>query len=354
MRRVPRNPVGPLLLAWGVGAAGWSLRVEWADPHWGAAALGTFSLYFFCISIPAVILMCFYFPSGKVYPSWLARWTPIIAVLLAITGLSYPLSYSTEGGPGNIANPFTVPALAEIGFSIFLFGFLAGLSGALVSLVLRYRSGDVRQRLQLKWLVWLLGIGILFAAIPIDRLLGARIPALAIIGFLFWQSFPALGIGIALLQHNLWGIDIIIRKTLVYGALTATLGLVFFVGVTLLQRAFGGITRTEESPVAIVISTLLIAAMFSPLRRRIQDFIDRRFYRQKYNAEQALADFADTARNETNIDALTGKLVEVVNQTMQPMQVSLWVKPTSERKPKPMSGNDRRSGVGDPLAGVGR
>jgi hypothetical protein len=262
----------------------------------------------------------------------MARWTSIIAVLLAVAGLFYPLSYSTEGGPGNIANPFTVPDLAGIGFSVFLFGFLAGLSGALVSLVLRYRSGDVRQRLQLKWLVWLLGIGILFAAIPIDRLLGARIPALAIIGFLFWQSFPALGIGIALLQHNLWGIDIIIRKTLVYAVLTATLALVFFSGVTLLQGVVGRLSRTENSPVVIVISTLLIAALFAPLRRRIQDFIDRRFYRRKYNAEQALEEFAATARNETDLEVLTGKLLEVVSQTMQPEQVIVWIRMNSGQR----------------------
>ena len=326
MRRVPQNPVGPLLLAWGVGAAGWSLRVEWADQFWGSATLGTFSLYFFCISIPAVILMCFYFPNGKVYPPGLARWTPIIAMLLAVAGLFYPLSYSSQSGPGNIANPFTVPALAGIGFSIFLFGFLVGMSGALVSLVLRFRAADVRQRMQLKWLVWLLGIGILFGVIPIDRLLGARIPALAIIGFLFWQSFPALSIGIALLRHNLWDIDIIIRKTLVYGVLSFTLALVFFGGVTLLQGVFGRITGTESSPIAIVLSTLLIAALFGLLRRRIQDFIDRRFYRQKYNAEQALANFAASARNETDLEALSGKLVEVVTQTMQPERVTLWLR----------------------------
>jgi hypothetical protein len=138
-------------------------------------------------------------------------------------------------------------------------------------------------------------------------------------------------VGFAVLRYRLYDIDLIIRKTLVYGALSATLGLVFFGGVALLQRVFGGITGTEDSPVAIVISTLMIAALFSPLRRRIQDFIDRRFYRQKYNAEQALADFTATARNETDLDALSSKLVEVVSQTMQPERVTVWLAKSERR-----------------------
>jgi len=112
----------------------------------------------------------------------------------------------------------------------------------------------------------------------------------------------------------------------VYGALTATLALVFFSGVALLQHVVGRLTGTEDSPIAIVLSTLAIAALFSPLRRRIQDFIDRRFYRRKYDAEQALEAFAETARSETDLEALTTKLVEVVSQTMQPEQVRLWLR----------------------------
>ena len=334
MRRVSGNPVGPLLLAWGVGSAGWSIRSEWVDPGWGAAALGIFILYFLCISCPAVVLMCFYFPDGKAYPPRLERWIPVIARLLAIAGI---FGYSTAGDPGNIANPFVVPVLAKIGIPIFLFGFLIGMSAALVSLVLRYRVGDVRQRLQLKWLAWLLGVAILLAAIDFDRLFGARFGGQAIIfSFLFWQSFPALGIGIALLRHNLWGIEIIIRRTLVYSLLTGLLGLVYFGGVALMQgiltadrgRLTGGegAVGSQPSAVVIVVTTLAIAALFNPLRTRIQDFIDRRFYRQKYNSEQALAQFATAARSQADLDHLVNALTEVTQNTLQPQQVSLWLK----------------------------
>ena len=132
--------------------------------------------------------------------------------------------------------------------------------------------------------------------------------------------------GVAILRYKLYDVDIVIRRTLVYTALTALLALVYSGSVVLLQRLFGALTGVAQSPLAIVVSTLAIAALFTPLRRRIQNWIDRRFFRKKYNAQQVLAQFALTARDETDLDALTTELVHVVQETMQPRQVSVWLR----------------------------
>ena len=139
-----------------------------------------------------------------------------------------------------------------------------------------------------------------------------------------------LGLAIAVLRYRLFDIDVIIRKTLIYAVLTIALALVYFGGVILLQSAFEAISG-QQSPLAIVISTLLIAALFTPLRRRIQNVIDRRFYRSKYKAEQALTEFAANARLETDLEALTTQVVGIVNKTMQPEQIGLWMQPIANR-----------------------
>ncbi len=150
----------------------------------------------------------------------------------------------------------------------------------------------------------------------------------------FFNLITAIGItvmgislAIAITRYRLFDIDVVIRRTLVYGALTATLALVYFGSVLLMQMLSKALTG-QQSPVVTVISTLLIAALFSPLRRRIQSDIDRRFYRQKYNAEQALAAFAEAARSEMDLDALTGKLVGLVDETMQPVSLGIWLQRT--------------------------
>jgi len=324
MRRAPGNLVGPLLLLWGIGATGWSLRSEWVNVQVGTLASTAFGIIFFCISCPAAILLLLLFPDGKPYPSRLARWFPLLTGLVVAAGMFYLVGYHAPDSPGNIPNLLYVPSLRGTGLMIYLVAYLAVMIIALVTLYLRYRSGDERLRLQIRWLGWLLGVGILLGVIPFERLFGTQVAYwLLLITYIFWQSFLTLGIGIAILRHNLWGVDIVIRKTLVYAALTALLALFYFGSVVLLQRLFGALTGVEQSPLAVVISTLAIAALFTPLRRRVQDGIDRRFYRKKYDAQRVLAAFAVTARDETDLDALLAELACVVDNTLQPEHVSI-------------------------------
>jgi ADP-ribosylglycohydrolase len=139
--------------------------------------------------------------------------------------------------------------------------------------------------------------------------------------------------GIAILKYRLYDIDVVINRTLVYGSLTTALALTYFGGVATTQAIFRALTGQEQQPqLAIVVSTLVIAALFNPLRRQVQAFVDRRFYRRKYDAAKTLAAFSAKLRDETDLEALNSALVRVVRETMQPAHVSLWLRPDTFRK----------------------
>jgi hypothetical protein len=238
--------------------------------------------------------------------------------------------------PGHrIDNPIGIEGLGSAE-SLPVYGvmnalFFVGFAGVVASVVVRFRRSRGVERQQMKWftsaIVVLLGGSLVLSAV--SEATGVR--WLEDAGFVFSMaglaSLPAT-VGIAILRYRLYDIDVIINRALVYGFLTAMLVLCYFGGVTATQTVFRVLTGQEQQPqIAIVVSTLVIAALFNPLRRRIQGFIDRRFYRRKYDAAKTLEAFSAKLRDETDLDALSDDLVGVVRETMQPAHVSLWLRP---------------------------
>ena len=195
-----------------------------------------------------------------------------------------------------------------------------------VSLIVRMRRAGTAERQQIKWLAY--GGAVVVGAIFVSGVISIWSPDVGIAVI----SLGLLGVpiftGVAIARYRLYDIDLVINRTLVYGALTAALVAVYFGGVATLQALLRALTGQEQQPqLAIVVSTLAIAALFNPLRRRIQSFIDRRFYRSKYDAAKTLEAFSAKLRDETDLEALSDDLVSVVRETMQPAHASLWLRP---------------------------
>jgi hypothetical protein len=216
--------------------------------------------------------------------------------------------------------------------------------GAMHAQIHRYRHVSTpTERQQTKWvlfglLLWLLLMGMLSVPYSFELALppGSPLPWWALTTSTGWWltlGIVPLSLSIAVLRYRLYEIDLLINRTLVYGALTVLLALIYFGGVTLLQ---GGLRNLigHESTLAVVATTLVIAALFNPLRRRIQSFIDRRFYRRKYDARKILEAFNARLRDETNLNSLSEDLVGVVRSTIQPEHVSLWLRSDTSSKGK--------------------
>lgn len=276
------------------------------------------------------ILVPLYFPTGRpVSRRWgLVAWLAL-GMLPAMTVLQAISPGEAVYGTG-ISNPWAVEALrpavealAPVGFAYYIGLIFA----AAVSLILRFWRSRGEERQQIKWFA--------FAA--------AFIPIWFVTNWPIEQAFPALflvmdslviaavpvAVGVAILHYRLYDIDRVINRTLVYGVLTISLALLYFGGVASIQYVFRTLTGQEQQPQLVVVaSTLLIAALFNPLRRRIQEFIDRRFYRKKYDAVKTLEAFSVRLRNETDLEHLSNDLTSVVRDTMQPQHVSLWLRPS--------------------------
>jgi hypothetical protein len=275
------------------------------------------------------VLMILLFPEGRL-PSNRWRWLAYLYVTIALVEV---VSMAFLPGPleglGPIRNPLGIESLPigrkPVQALIFSLLFVAA-----ASLLLRLRGAGWVERQQIKWLAYaaaMASVGSILAyTVPVTTSarwvawVGYAITAIGVLGI-------PISIGIAILRYRLYEIDFIINKTLVYGALTATLVLVYFVDIVVFQEVFRALTG-QTSQVAIVASTLMIAALFNPLRRRLQAFIDQRFYRRKYDATKTLEGFGARLRDETDLETISEDLVGVVHETMRPAHVSVWLRPT--------------------------
>ena len=263
------------------------------------------------------------FPDGHL-PS--PRWRPVaylaagsIAVTLADFAVSsWPDPYASVYAPQTVGSP-----VVGVWFGLLS---ASGLASA-ASLVARFRRSRGEERLQLKWVAYAAAVtvAIVVPAVAVTR--GAS-PSLIIV--VAAPLVPAAA-GVAILKYRLYDIDLVINRTLVYGSLTVSLVLFYLGSVLVLQQAFQTVTG-GKSQLAMVTSTLIIAALFNPLRRRIQSFIDRQFYRRKYDAAKTLEAFSARLRDETDLESLNNELVRVVRETMQPAHVSLWLRPDTATK----------------------
>jgi len=250
------------------------------------------------------------------------RWPRLAPLLYLGVWVPYALFFFIGWDPAAPpVSQFLRAEAATIGMTVVYFPL------ALATTIFVYRrTTEARLRRQLRWIVWgaLVAIGPWLVLSTLPQLFG-RVSLLppAVVGLL-WCLIPTT-IAIAILRERLFDIDVLINRTLVYGALSAVLAAVYFGAVISLQSALRLFTGEGRSPLVTVLSTLIIAALAAPLRARLQSVIDRRFYRRKYDAGQTLAAFGAAARDEVNLEALEARLLEVVNETMQPAQVGLWM-----------------------------
>jgi hypothetical protein len=333
------NPIGWLSLV--VGLAFALAACSFAYTEWGtdgallpgaayAAWLAT-SGWLVGLVVPATFILLL-FPNGRfVDRRW--RWVAIAASAgLAGALVNQSLKPGILGGTRrSFENPFGVPALEPVLGVIGAFAVVAILLstvGSIAALVVRFMQGAEVERRQIKWLLFagaLLPIAWV-AGLLLEAALGSTDSVTNVTNGLLSLAAAAIptAIGIAILKHRLYDIDLIINRTLVYGGLTALLAAAYFIIVVTMQNAIPG---ADDSDLTIAASTLAVAALFRPLQARVQSFIDRRFYRRRYDAQRTLESFTAHLRDEVDLDQLSSNLVAVVGETMQPAHTSLWMRP---------------------------
>lgn len=284
-----------------------------------ASTLGFYLIFTFTLLL---------FPGGRLLSQ---RWRPVMWLAVAAAGM-LAVAAALQPGPfsfiPSIRNPLGIEGVSGVFpwvdgiVSTFV---LAVVGLCAVSVILRFRRAHGEERQQLKWIAYAATLLLLYAII--GALIGMLSPqyalALELAEAPVFVALP-IAVGIAILKYRLYNIDLIIRRTLIYAALTGALALVYFGSVAVLEALFRAVTSQEQPQLVIVLSTLAIAALFAPLRRRMQNAIDRRFYRRKYDAEKTIAAFSAVLREELELDQLDTALLSVIQETFQPESLSLW------------------------------
>ena len=342
-RSSPENLVGWLFCAIGLFfgvihfSAEYAIYALLAQPETlvGGEAAAWILSWGWILAVGLIVFLALLFPDGRL-PSRRWRWFAWLSLLLIFTGAVW--GAFTPGlilSLGHINNPLGVEGLPNV-WKLTQTLMLTLIFVSAVSLVVRLRRARGVERQQIKWFTYTAVVA--SSAALLTYTISEPIGAL----WLRWVEYVVMQIaligmpismGIAILRYRLYEIDTIINRTLVYVTLTAILAAVYFGGVAATQTIFRTLTNQEQLPQLVVVaSTLVIAALFNPLRRRIQSFIDRNFYRRKYDAAKALEGFSMKLRDETDLNALSDDLVGVVRETMQPAHVSLWLRPDTASK----------------------
>ena len=343
--RRPDNAVG-----WSLSAIALALGVAFAGQFYadytlvaapgslpGGAVAVWLSLWMPVLALISATFFCLLFPEGRP-PSHRWRWVGRLALMggvLLVLGLSLAPGTLDERNYPGARNPVGVEGAGRFleGMGTVGTGFaLLALLLAVVSMIVRFRRSIGVERQQLKWVVYAGAVAAGGFALTLF-LSGPFANAVFAAAFLAFIGVP-IAAGLAIMRYRLYDIDILINRTLVFGPLTVLLGTAYVGGVVGLQSVFRVLTG-QESTLAVVASTLAIAALFSPLRRRVQGFVDRRFYRRKYDAAKMLAAFNSRLREETDLDSLSDEVLGVLRETMQPAHVALWLRePSGVTKPE--------------------
>ena len=324
--RRPRNPIGWILLSGGAAYTIGGLTITQTESEGGAPALVHWvSTWVWMAGIgPVATFGLLLFPDGHLpSPRWRAfAW--FAAATIVVTGAVIAF----KPGPfedDTIVNPLgfdAIPGLMEVLQNVSPAALALAILGSIASLFVRFRRARNVERLQLKWLSYtgaLVGVA-LIAAVAIETVVGERAVDLTNTIISVSLALVPVAMGVAILRHRLYDIDVVINRTLVYGALTATLGGAYLGTVLLVGLAVG------ESGFAVAVSTLAVAALFRPARTRIQAAVDRRFYRRRYDAARTLEAFGGRLRDELDLEALGADLRGVVRDTVQPASVTLWLR----------------------------